>query len=354
MMAFLSCKAKEPKPLPASGAAASSSHESVLNLRSKNMEQGFLHYKPEEYWSKMDNPDFAPLLTQIMQDPKSEILIDAPPFGDFDKCNELPVYGVRQEEMQTNYYYRLQRLGIIVAVVAEGNRVFAEEAFFRKEPDQPIVPKDSSSFRPGSFSSESFVIKTRERIPSLPWTPGTYYCRLLVFNKMSNCIQFQLVNGQKEAKKPQHEESQVPETPIGALTFDNPFGQVKLPSQQGILLSAGSSAMTSDLLKSKLQISYNVPVSDELATYPISGKQDKKEVRISLLFAGAENAGPYLLSIPIPVNELTNSGEGAVFLQGNVSIDFSKIPGFKLTPQKYAIYGVYGAVISDPLVVQVK
>lgn len=237
-------------------------------------------------------------------------LVGPAPFA-LDEHDRLPLMAFRVFSASESYGVDFDGGAILVLVRLESNELFAARAFSLRE---DYVFKPPASKPAEAIVASQFVVNVRERLPGLPWTPGTYISTILLENQSSNRVWTHILPSGAKASPPK------PETPGVYATI-----KMDIPA----VITIGQQAPA--LLKGELRQS----------SKPAEGGSN---TAVSVVIVGQQQQEPLVVRLPLRLSE----EKGGTAWVGAFDIDLNQLEAASLLEQDYFVWAFYGEALAGP------
>lgn len=126
-----------------------------------------------------------------------------------------------------------------------------------------------------------------------------------------------------------------------------------IPDETGLTLTAPRVSVLADGERCVVRGSFRLPISAQHRVKvvdnwhpPIAIPEEVARVPISLLVTGSVDAQPQVFRLVVPCYEPLIESEGATIAVGTFAIDLCTLPGVRISPQTYFLYGFAGEVMT--------
>jgi hypothetical protein len=342
------------------------------------MNQGEFRLKDEKFWEDSDPVEEA-LVERFKETDFMGLGLDGPRTVRLDQKETVPLLGVRASSIRDNIGLSLQRRAVVVTSHLEGTVTLAATAF--RQPDEPrrlADPRDPATL-PKGRTVKTFSVSLSDRLPELPWKPGTWQTTVLLYDQRSNAVVTRL----QEAASPDpavQEFLNAQRRPAFPAAISPPLDgsanpylprpdSPTPPSGPGIVLAVDRVAVHGRDRSCLLRGSCRLPISPRDMVKHLPGPVGSEAERlaiadgwvdvgdpeaiavlpVTLLLTGNQRAEPLLIQLQVPIYGPlgpTDSSDGA---HGYFAVDLFKLLPDDVFIQSYAIWAVSRSVLSEPV-----
>lgn len=286
------------------------------------------------------------------------LLLDGPARVDLASRTTLPLagwYALTQRQLDLG---TVDQAALLVAACAETGQVLVDTAL---RPDKTPARRRP---RPGrkradpdaSVALSMFDLDARERLPALPWAPGTWTFWLVLRDIVSAPVRVRL-DGPPPAPSGSPPPWPDPAWPAegDGVRWRDVADAPAPPASPGIALAADRVlAPTEPGARWMLRAGWRLPVRpQDVAREAKEGEPPpplppdvKAVVPITLVFTAASTPGPWRVPLRVPCFDL--AGDVG---QGQLELDLLKVPGAPRAPgDTYFVYAVAGDILAGPAV----
>ncbi len=325
------------------------------------MTTGVMGLSADEFWSDPDRTrdDAA---ARASEGSWRGYAIDAPPVVDVIARGTLPVVGVRCITAVDSARHDFQSNGVVVAVRVESNEVFVGRAFEWKYAAPSRTPR-----RPPPLTvtiTDTFSLDLRERLPAMPWTPGTLHIHLLVLDASAERVDV-VLTGTPSSAPPALDARRAPVPPAGALRlplYERSEMSPAVPVAPGISMVADRVVLLGDNAWCVLTGSFRLPVT--AADVPSWNVVDDEEtarrasidkpasdavgayVPVTLVLTGGDLTEPWTFRAVLPSRDVPLAVGDTV--TGFFAIDLLALEGFPRVAGTYHLWAFSGPVAAGP------
>lgn len=347
------------------------------------MNQGAFGLSDEQFWEDSTSFEEA-LVERFLGTDFMGLLLDGPRSVVLNEHETIPLRGLRSSTIRHDFALSLQRRAVIVASHLEGHEALAATAFRQPDEPRPIGrPRDPDTL-PEGRTADAFSLSLTDRLPKLPWKPGTWQTTLLLYDQRSDSVTTRLdgTSSQDPAIKEFLDAQRRPGYPAAIFpplerNAANPYrprsDSPASPSVPSIVLAVDRVVVAGRNRSCVLRGSFSLPVLPRDLVRPLPGPPgseaeqraradgwgevgDPRAVAViptSIVLTGDQIAEPLLVSIQVPIYdpiEVTPVGQVA---RGHFAIDLlGCVPG-GLAIQSYAVWAISRGIISEPVLVGV-
>lgn len=347
-------------------------HSRTLRKGVKVMNQGDLNLSIASFFASPEVAagDFA---LKLVDNEERVLFLDAPSQLDVDEQNTLPMVVVRATDNLDAYNTDLDANAVIILSNLDSGEVYGALAMYSDRADNTEVDFEEDIPPPPGWDGAVGKFEAR-RLMDMPWSKSRYTGFVIIREQRSNTVAVALNSNvgayqDPEVEKLREAEKNVPRATINTIYPKIPDAESDLYSKIGVspaLPTSGISISIPRLVerykgdRPMLHGSFQLPVRPwELLQDSESNKKTdrailpKAIVPLSIVFVGADKAGPTVLSLKVPVyGELNKDGDtliGSGFFNLDLSLD---IP-FPKKAQTYFAYAVAGDFIGEPQIMAV-
>lgn len=344
------------------------------------MNQGAFGLADDAFWTTSTAIE-EQLLDRFESDESfAGLILDGPQEVRLDRRSTLPLLAVRACTLAQNATLDLDSRGILVATRLEGHETLVDFAF-----RQPTLPPDDDTPDevdldeiPEGRTVRVYSLTATERLRDLPWRPGTWQTTLLLFDQRSNPVVTRLCEAPNRdpavaeflaaQRRPGYPPAVAmpggPPTNLFRPRLDTP----PPPAGPGFTLAIEPSAVDRLGASCMLRGSFLLPLLPRDVIRPLPGPPGSQAeqqaladgwvdagapeavavVPISLLLTGDENPTPVLLPLQAAIYGSTDGP----LVKGQFAVDLFKAAP-DLRAQRYAVWAMSRAIISDPVLVDI-
>src|SRR6266446_6133162 len=258
------------------------------------------------------------------------LVVDAPAQVNIEEHQTLPVIGCRSAAVWQARRANFSRFGLITALQPKTGRLLADRAQTPRIFSETI-PADDSDPGEGVIMS-LFDLDLRERLPKLPWEPGTYLLTVILQDQVSNRLLVNLVSSQPRVsdRLAEVQDSTISPPPDDPLpSYRSEKDSLPLPKAMGISLNLETRVVLRPQTKCVLRGSYRLPLRLQhllgMQTQDSPPEAEEQEVAaiipLTLLLTGSESPGPFLISMRVPCYDRLASDSLVAEVTGVFAID---------------------------------
>ncbi len=342
------------------------------------MNQGEFRLKDEKFWEDSDPVEEA-LVERFSETDFMGLGLDGPRAARLDQRETVPLLGIRACSIRDNIGLGLQRRAVVVASHLEGTETFAATAF--RQPDEPrrlADPRDPAKL-PKGRTVKTFSLSLIDRLPELPWKPGTWQTTVLLYDQRSNAVVTRLEGAPtrdpavEEFLNAQRRPAFPPAISPPPDAHANPYlpraDSPAPPSGPGIVLAVERVAVHGRERSCVLRGTFRLPILPrdmvKVLPGPAGSEAERQAIAdgwvdvgdadaiavlpVALLLTGDQRAEPLLIQLHVPVYgpfDATDSSDGA---RGYFALDLFKLLPDDVFIQSYAVWAVSRGVLSEPV-----
>ncbi len=324
------------------------------------MTNGVLGIADQDFWGDLSGPR-GEAQHRLSSSEWRGYALDAPRVVDMGVRDTLPVVLLRCVSAADSAAHDLQRNALFVAVRRATSEVFVAHAFEQKYTPAPRKLRAPPS--PTITITDGFVFELRERLPNLPWTPGSYALYLLVLDLATEAVTVRLV----VPSGPSFHPAPVSDGPWPPLSegplprYSRAETSPAIPAAPGVslvcprvvLVEPGARCVLEGALHLQADITDDAEAQFEdeatvrttlvdLAEYERSQREAPALARLTLVLTGAALDEPWSCALTVPAKQLGGA------LKGHLAIDLFALPDFPLAPGSYSLWAFAGDVIAGP------
>ena len=343
------------------------------------MNQGAFNLSNGQFWEDSTGFEEA-LVSRFQESDFLGLVLDGPSSVRLDERTTLPLLGIRACTIRDNIALGLQRRAVVIAARLDGHQTFAATAFrLPDEPRPPSRPRDPNSL-PKGRTVKAFSLSLLDRLPGIPWKPGTWQTTVLLYDQRSNPVitRLEAPSSQDPAVHDFLATQRRPGYPgvvSPALdpTTANPYrprpDSTPPPAKPAIVLAIDRVGVQGSGRSCLLRGSFCLPVlqSDVVRPLPGPAGSDAEQLAradgwvdvgdpaaravlpLTVLLTGDQHADPILVRLSVPVYGPLETGSNGQVASGHFSIDvFHSVPG-GLPIQSYAVWAISRGITSAPV-----
>lgn len=293
------------------------------------------------------------------------ILLEGPAAVDLDRRSTLPLVGLRRATFEEAFHLRLETRAVIAAISHGDNTVRAAPAWVDKSEEPEDFTPPEGGFPKGT-GINPFEIDVRERLPDLPWAPGTHTLVLYLFDQQSNPISVRLqssvaapsggaqggATAEPASPSPSRAVSPTPDPEAGHNFLKEP-GAPDLPSGEGIVLRVDPPQGEGKTCRARGAFRLRPLDGERLDEKPGTPLHAEAEgasalVSITLLVLGNEISGPYLFTLRIPGRDAQEAEfRNAGLVEGYFNVNLLRMPDSFGIPQDYVARALHSRAASE-------
>lgn len=293
------------------------------------------------------------------------ILLIAPPKVNLDSASQLPLVGFDAYRSSDRIGVSLKYNAVLVATHLESGETVADSLHEVHPEARP--PKRAAGTAIADVMGR-FTASARERIPKLPWKPGTLSLVVLLSDKRSNQARVALLSDKSPVNGGASGSRLAPVFPavsdgraVGATAYANykaESGSPALPAEAGIAISARREFTYKAGEKCLLHGSFRLPVlpsqgvprdPNGKALAEVGDKSATAVVPISLVVVGDQMVGAIVFPLKVPTYDSIDLSPDATVATGHFNIDLFAMKEMPKTPQTYTIWAFSGNTIGGPV-----
>jgi hypothetical protein len=338
------------------------------------MTTGVMGLSDDQFWSDPDQARPA-AIGRVQSSGWRGYVLDAPRNVHIGVRDTLPVMGVRCVSAVESLAHDFQRNAVVVAVRRSSSEVFVGRVFELKY--TPPSKKVRAAPSPTITVTDAFAFELRERLPDLPWTPGTYALYLLVLHVATEAIVVRLLvpSGPSFHAPPVLDDPWPPTGDQPLPRYTKAEWSPAAPASHGVTLVCDGVVLLGSDARCVLEGSFflNTAINDEeelppswdddatqrtFALDPAESTQRMQAidpsqidelihktptmVSLTLVLTGTELTDPWSCTLSLPA---TTTFDDA---QGWFGLDLFALQDFPRQPGNYALWAFAGDVISGP------
>lgn len=330
------------------------------------MAQGRLKLTDQEFWT-------APGKTEdevgdaLRDEDFMGILIDGPTQVATDKRETLPVLVVRRDTIRKSQTLAFKYRAFVVAVDCDTGRTFVDMAMEQRFP--PAEPDPDAEAPPIGTMIERYALDLRDRL-HLPWEAGRYRAVLILMDKVSNRIEFELgledpsfedpevatfLAAQRDLIRPDRVEPMPADT---LPNFRKEEGTPEVPEQPGIALAVARVQYIGEgkplILRGSFRLAADKthivrPPADEGVADLLPTPRPTAVVPITLVLTGSETPRPITWRLLVPSYDQLDPAAEAPVVTGSFNLDLSGLGNVNRASQTFFLYAFAGEIMTGPV-----
>jgi hypothetical protein len=342
------------------------------------MNQGEFQLKDERFWEASDAVEEA-LVERFKETDFMGLALDGPRALRLDQHETVPLLGVRACSIRDNISRSLQRQAVLVASRLDGTQTLAATAF--RQPDEPqrlSDPRDPAKL-PKGRTVKAFNVSLADRMPELPWKPGTWQTTVLLYDQRSNAVITRLEEAPSRdpavlefltaQRRPAFPPAVSPPLDAGTNPYLPRPDSPSAPAGPGIVLTVDRVAVHGPGRSCVLRGSFRLPILPRDMVKHLPGPVGSEAERlaladgwldvgddeaiavlpVALLLTGNQRAEPLLIPLHVPIYGPLEAKDTSAGARGFFAVDLFRLLPEDLLIQSYAVWAVSRSVLSDPV-----